>query len=64
MDQQELRRLENQCIQENLPECTAACPLHIDVRAFIGHIAQGNWAESLKVLRKTMPLTNILGTYL
>jgi glutamate synthase (NADPH) small chain len=61
MDQQELRRLENQCIQENLPECTAACPLHIDIRAFIGQIAQGNWAESLKVLRRTMPLTNILG---
>jgi glutamate synthase (NADPH/NADH) small chain len=61
MDQQELRRLENQCIQENLPECTAACPLHIDVRAFIGHIAQGDWAESLKILRKTMPLPNILG---
>jgi glutamate synthase (NADPH) small chain len=61
MDQLELRRLENQCIQENLPECTAACPLHIDVRAFIGRIAQGNWAESIKVLRRTMPLTNILG---
>lgn len=61
IDQQELRRLENQCIQENLPECMAACPLHIDVRAFIGHIAQGNWAESVKVLRRTMPLTNILG---
>jgi glutamate synthase (NADPH) small chain len=61
MDQLELRRLENQCIQENLPECTAACPLHIDVRTFIAHIAQGNWAESIKVLRRTMPLTNILG---
>jgi NADPH-dependent glutamate synthase beta subunit-like oxidoreductase len=61
MDQQELRRLENQCIQENLPECTAACPLHIDVRAFVSHITHGNWAESLKVLRKTMPLPNILG---
>lgn len=61
MDQQELRRLENQCTQENLPECTAACPLHIDVRAFIGHIVLGNWAESIKVLRRTMPLTNILG---
>lgn len=61
MDQQQLRRLENQCIQENPPECTAACPLHIDVRAFVGHIAQGNLEESLKVLRKIMPLTNILG---
>jgi len=61
MDQQELRRLENQCIQEESPECTAACPLHIDVRAFVGHIARGDWIESLKTLRKTMPLPNILG---
>ncbi len=61
MDQQGLRQWENKCIQEELPECTAACPLHIDVRAFIGHIAEGNWAESLKILRTTMPLTNILG---
>lgn len=61
MEQQELHRLENQCIQENPPECTAACPLHIDVRSFIGQMARGNLSESLKVLRKTMPLPNILG---
>lgn len=61
MDQQELHKLENQCIQEESPECTAACPLHIDVRAFVGHLARGDWAESLKTLRKTMPLPNILG---
>jgi glutamate synthase (NADPH) small chain len=61
MDQQDLRRLENQCIQENPPECTAACPLHVDGRAFAGAVAQGNWTEALKVLRRTMPLPNILG---
>lgn len=61
MDQHELRKLENQCIQEESPECTAACPLHIDVRAFVGHLARGDWVESLKTLRKTMPLPNILG---
>lgn len=61
MDQQELRRLENQCIQEESPKCTAACPLHVDVRTFVGHLARGNWTESLKTLRRTMPLPNILG---
>ncbi len=53
--------MENQCIREESPECTAAYPLHIDVRAFVGHIARGDWIESLKTLRKTMPLPNILG---
>ena len=32
-------REEMKSIQENLPECTAACPLHIDVRAFVDHVA-------------------------
>ncbi len=34
MDQQDLRRLEQQCIQEQPPWCVAACPLHIDARVW------------------------------
>ena len=41
MDQQELRALEQRCIQEEAPECTAACPIHVDGRAFVGHVAEG-----------------------
>jgi glutamate synthase (NADPH/NADH) small chain len=61
MDQKELRELENRCIQEEPPECTAACPLHVDGRAFAGHVAKGDWTEAWKVLRKTMPFAGILG---
>ena len=61
MDQKELRELENRCIQDEPPECTAACPLHVDARAFIGHLRRGAWAEAWKVLRKTMPFPGILG---
>ena len=61
MDQQELRALEHRCIQEEAPECTAACPIHVDGRAFVGHIAEGEWPEAWKVLRKTMPFPGILG---
>jgi glutamate synthase (NADPH) small chain len=61
MDQKELRELEYRCIQEEPPWCTAACPIHVDARVFIGHIAQERWAEGWKVLRKYMPLPAILG---
>ncbi len=61
MDQQELRALEHRCIQEEAPECTAACPLHVDGRAFVGHVADGQWSEAWKVLRRTMPFPGILG---
>jgi glutamate synthase (NADPH) small chain len=61
MDQQELRALEYRCIQEEAPECTAACPIHVDGRAFVGHVAKGEWPEAWKVLRKTMPFPGILG---
>ena len=61
MDQKALRALENRCIQEEPPACTAACPIHIDVRAFVGHMARGNYPEAWKVLEKTMPFPGILG---
>ncbi len=61
MDQHELRKLEERCIQEYAPECTAACPLHVDARAFVGCIARGDWIEALKLLNKPMPFPGILG---
>ena len=61
MDQKELRELENRCIQDEPPECPAACPLHVDARAFIGHIGRGAWAEAWEILRKTIPFPGILG---
>jgi glutamate synthase (NADPH/NADH) small chain len=61
MDQQELRELEYRCIQEEPPWCTAACPIHLDARAFAGHIGKDNWVDAWKVLNKFMPLPAILG---
>ncbi|MBI5589105.1 MAG: 4Fe-4S dicluster domain-containing protein [Deltaproteobacteria bacterium] len=61
MDQKELRILENRCIQEEPPECMAACPIHVDARAFVGHMGRGACLEAWKVLRKTMPFPAILG---
>ena len=61
MDQQDLQELESRCIQENLPECTAACPLHVDARAFVIQVAEGKWVEARRVLDRSMPFPDILG---
>ncbi|MFH1982355.1 MAG: pyridine nucleotide-disulfide oxidoreductase/dicluster-binding protein [Pseudomonadota bacterium] len=61
MDQQALRALEYRCIQEEPPWCIAACPLHVDIRGFVGHIGHGRWADAWKVLRKHLPVPGILG---
>jgi len=42
MDQKKLRELENKCIQDQPPGCTAACPVHVDVRSFNKEIKAGN----------------------
>ena len=61
MDQETLREFENRCVQEAPAECVAACPIHLDARAFIGAIQAGDWDGAWRVLRKTMPFPAILG---
>ncbi len=61
MEQKELRQLESQCIQEEPALCAAACPLHVDARSFVGHIAQGRWEQAKGILDKTLPFPGILG---
>lgn len=61
MDQQSLRELEYRCIQEQPPWCSAACPLHVDVRAFTAQAAAGKWDAARKILERTMPFPGILG---
>lgn len=61
MEQKDLRELEHRCIQEEAPECTATCPIHVDARGFIRHVRNQSWDEAWKVLRKTMPFPGILG---
>ena len=61
MDQPQLRELESRCIQEEQPFCTAACPIHVDVRAFMAALARGEVREARKVLDRTMPFAEIVG---
>lgn len=61
MEQQTLRAWEQRCTQEEPPKCQAACPLHVDVRAFMAAMQQGRWKEARAVLARTMPVPGVLG---
>lgn len=60
MDQKDLRELENRCIQEHAPACTAACPAHVDVRGMLSEISRGDFDAALKLYRKAVPFPNII----
>ncbi len=61
MEQDNLREWEHKCIQEEPPECTAACPIHVDARLFVKEMGRGDREAAFKVLAKTMPFPGILG---
>lgn len=60
MDQKELRELEEKCIQDCAPACTAGCPVHVDVRAMMVEIGQGNFAAAQKIVQKTLPFPRLI----
>lgn len=60
MDQQKLRMLESFCIQEEAPACTAACPLHMDVRLMLRQLRDNDLDGALKTYRKSIPFPSIL----
>lgn len=53
--QDELRRLEDKCIQECAPACAATCPVHVDVRGLAAAVAKGDFAAGLKLLTRALP---------
>jgi Fe-S oxidoreductase len=61
MEKNDLIAWENKCIQEEPPECTSTCPIHVDARLFLKEIRRGDWDAAYKVLSKTMPFPGILG---
>lgn len=60
MEQDELRELEQKCIQECMPTCTAACPVHVDVRAMLVAIGRGDFSAALKIYKRSVPFPGII----
>lgn len=60
MEKAVLTAFEEKCIQEEPAYCTAACPFHMDVKAFLGHMAKQEVDKAFKIIEKTLPLPDIL----
>jgi NADPH-dependent glutamate synthase beta subunit-like oxidoreductase len=48
-------------IEKETPICQETCPVHIDIRKYIGLIADGDYLGALKVIRERNPLPAICG---
>jgi len=59
MDRDKLLVMEAQCIAEHSPACVAACPFHIDVKAFLEEIKKGSYDRAYKQLEKKIPMVNV-----
>jgi glutamate synthase (NADPH/NADH) small chain len=60
MDREQVRRWESQCIQEQAPACTAACPMHVDARKLAECTRKGDFRGGFAVLAAAVPLPAIV----
>ncbi len=51
----------NRCLQCKKPSCVEGCPVQVDIPGFIKHIAEGNFLEAMKVMKRTNVLPAICG---
>ncbi|MBI5231217.1 MAG: NADPH-dependent glutamate synthase [Coriobacteriales bacterium] len=49
------------CLQCRNPTCIDGCPVNIDIKSFIGHIIEGNWADGVAVLKERNALPAVCG---
>ncbi len=61
MDQKLLREREAKCIQDNPPGCTAACPVHVDVRGMVESLRKNNFAAGFTLFNTSVPFPRIIG---
>lgn len=60
MDGERVKAWEARCIEEQPPSCTAACPLHLDVRTMMEKVAAGDFAAAFAVYARYIPFPAIL----
>ena len=44
-----------------LPPCQNKCPSHIDIPGFLKQNAEGDWRESSRIFKRTIPFPSVLG---
>lgn len=61
MDNEKLLKTGDRCIYDEPAACTARCPIHVDVTAFVAELQKGDFDKAYKILEKRMPLARVLG---
>ena len=57
---EELEAREHLCVHEQPAYCSAACPLKLDVKALIAHVAAGKFQEARGLYEKITPFPHLL----
>lgn len=60
MDIGEIAKLKDKCIQEEPPYCSAACPVHVDVRLLMKSIRQGDYDKAYKAFARKVLFPGII----
>ncbi len=47
--------------KEDMPVCQQTCPINLDIRTYVGQIADGEFAESLATIREKLPFALSIG---
>ncbi len=48
-------------VKEDMPICQETCPVHLDIRGYIGLIADGKFDEALALIREKLPFPGVIG---
>ncbi len=61
MDSERVKGWEARCTEEQPPSCTAACPLHVDVRGMLEKMKAGDFVAALAIYARVVPFPAIIG---
>jgi NADPH-dependent glutamate synthase beta subunit-like oxidoreductase len=60
MEQSRLHELEEQCIQNCDPPCTAHCPVHVNIRKMLQLSQEGDFSGAYQILNKSILFPEII----
>ncbi len=52
---------QEKCVAGSPPSCQATCPMHIDIRGYVGLIKEGRFDEALALIKEVLPFPGIIG---
>jgi indolepyruvate ferredoxin oxidoreductase alpha subunit len=49
------------CVAGTPPACQATCPLHIDIKGYVGLIREEKFSEALALIKEKLPFPSVIG---